>query len=50
VPTPEKPLWKQFEEEQARRAGKAPEEPFSNLLRSGFGGILSDVSYQNVTA
>eukprot|EP00434_Breviolum_minutum_P036054 symbB.v1.2.031930.t2/scaffold3763.1/size50786/1 len=49
VPTPEKPLWKQFEEEQARKAGKAPEEPFSNLLRSGFGGILSDVSYQNVT-
>ena len=30
VPTPEKPLWKQFEEEQARKAGKAPEEPFSS--------------------
>lgn len=28
VPVPEKPLWKQFEEEQARKAGKAPEEEY----------------------
>jgi hypothetical protein len=31
VPVPEKPLWKQFEEEQARKAGKAPEEEYGSV-------------------
>ena len=31
MPTPEKPLWKRFEEEQARKAGKVPEEEYGSV-------------------